>query len=575
MGTKQSMIRAVVIGETGSGKTSFLNLIANLKQIAQLNDKEELTVDMVRHLHKQEKTDQNAGQGESQTDKAFAHTIKDLGFPLVLIDTPGFGDTRGPNKDTAHVSKIQRAIEACESINCIVLVINGAVARMTPQLRYVLAQVTALMPQSIIDQIIVVLTNVPDPLDANFEIDQLTQFFGKPIPPKHVLMINNPYAKLTKLLKADEMRQNAALKRVKNEFKETYEEIGTVFQQIAGFAAIGTNKFTENFKVRQDIEMSTTKLQTELEAIAQKKCRLEQLQKEVAQSESALASMSGSMKEKAWNDTPGVHHMICKVCHKTCHKECKVPFGRDKTETFKDCECFQWKKAKKIRITDEGERQRILANIFDSSVNIVSSEPPYSIQRTCVRLRSDKNFSIGGVDVRGDPVRQWTTSGFYTDADCYDSEITKSSISSARLPYEFEMKDWSNVELGEGMKCLQCDCALSSHIHQMSLPIWKDNPLFAKVGKEKQTKEAAAATIEKEMDAMKKKEKEIKNQLKKSIEAFSKTSISSSYVGFLNEQLAYLKILLRNAKSAADTSAVENIESQITMIESMKATCRN
>lgn len=571
MGANQSTFHAVVIGETGSGKTSLLNLIANLRKIAQMNEKEDLTLKMVRHLHIQAKTDQNANQGQSQTDKAFAHKIPDLGFNLVLIDTPGFGDTRGVDKDIAHVKNIEKAVESCDSINCILLVINGAVARMTPQLRYVLAQVTALMPQSILDQITVVLTNVVDPLDLNFDMTQLIEFFGKPVPPNHVIMINNPYAKLSKVLNAEEGIQRAALKRIKAGFKETYTEIVELFQEIVKFPPIGTHKFQEVYKARQDIEMSITKLQTELAAIAEKKNRIQQLEKEVADSESTLASLSGSMKVQTWEDTPGVHHMICRTCHKTCHHKCNVPFGRGKTETFKDCECFQWKKKKNIRITNESERQMVLANVFDSNIHTVSSEPPYAKTGECQRLRSIKNFSIKGVDVRGDPVRQWTTSAFYTDADCYESEIQKSTISYTSLPYEFQMNDWSNVELGEGMKCKHCDCPLSNHIHQMSLPTWTENKLFTQAGYEKQTKETSVAACQKEMESMRRKEEEIKNQLRKSLEAFSKNAISSSYVAFLNEQLSYLHILLTNKKQACDHTGVDNIQSQIRMIETMKA----
>lgn len=572
MGASNGKIRGVVIGETGSGKTSFLNLIGNLQQMNSLTKHQPLTLDMVRHLHKEAKTDQNAAQGDSQTDKAFPHKISGLGFDLTLIDTPGFADTRGIDHDTKHAQKIQSAIEACDSINCIVLVINGANARMTAQMRFVMAQVTAIMPKQILDQIVVVLTNVADPLDLNFNTGDLTQFLGQSIPSSRVLMINNPYAKLTKLLSAEKVKQDVALKRIKNQFQETYDDVLVIFQTIAKFKAIGTSAFTRVYEARQQIEMSTAILQSELESIAAKRIKIAQLSKEVQQNESALASMGGSIKEKAWEETPGKHHMICRICHKTCHAGCSVPFGSDRTECFKDCQCFQWRKSKEITLRTDGDRRSFLSNVFDSNNNIIESEPPYKKIRSEQRIRSAENFSIGGVSIRGKPDKRWTNSAMYTDADCYDNTVTKAMIASASLPFTFQMNDWSNVELGEGMKCICCDCPLSSHMHQMSLPIWKNNSLFASTLNAKTSKEEAVAACHKELETMQARENEIKQTLRVSLEAFGKESISSSYVGFLNQQTTYLHILKNNSAAAGDVIGTESLTSQIIMIETMKET---
>merc|ERR1719158_870114 len=58
---------------------------------------------------------------------------------LRVLDTPGFGDTRGMHEDTAHHKSIVSAMEQTSSIHAIFLVVNGRESRMSPHLHYVLA----------------------------------------------------------------------------------------------------------------------------------------------------------------------------------------------------------------------------------------------------------------------------------------------------------------------------------------------------------------------------------------------------------------------------------------------------
>ncbi len=51
--------------------------------------------------------------------------------PIKLIDTPGFGDTRGTEFDENHVKSIISTIKEGKSIDMIIIVINGTQARLT------------------------------------------------------------------------------------------------------------------------------------------------------------------------------------------------------------------------------------------------------------------------------------------------------------------------------------------------------------------------------------------------------------------------------------------------------------
>ncbi len=99
----QSSFKMVMIGETGSGKTSFLQLLLNYgKQFG----KEDYILDQVSSFVKSDVARPNQQVWDSDTTESNKYTAKYGDFSLEIIDTPGFGDTRGNDqkkKNTANI----------------------------------------------------------------------------------------------------------------------------------------------------------------------------------------------------------------------------------------------------------------------------------------------------------------------------------------------------------------------------------------------------------------------------------------------------------------------------------------
>ncbi len=91
-----------MLGETGSGKSTLLNTITNYLAGIQINDpfRYQIVVDNVQH------------QKESVTDKISNYFVKDTRTKDVyrIIDTPGFGDTKGISKDKDTTKKLQKML---------------------------------------------------------------------------------------------------------------------------------------------------------------------------------------------------------------------------------------------------------------------------------------------------------------------------------------------------------------------------------------------------------------------------------------------------------------------------------
>ncbi len=95
----------IVVGETGSGKTTLLNSLLNYIEGVELED--DLRCIIINEDNvKREKH-------ESQTEEVNIYYIKaSNGYPpLKIVDTPGFGDTRGISFDKKTTKKSEETFK--------------------------------------------------------------------------------------------------------------------------------------------------------------------------------------------------------------------------------------------------------------------------------------------------------------------------------------------------------------------------------------------------------------------------------------------------------------------------------
>ncbi|CAE7667608.1 kidins220, partial [Symbiodinium necroappetens] len=85
-------------------------------------------------------------------------------------------------------------------------------------------------------------------------------------------------------------------------------------------------------------------------------------------------------------------------------------------------------------------------------------------------LYSSKNISVKGVGVRGETqtTRMSKRATFGTHAQ-HDQGMSLENVTAKKLPFAFELCDWSNLEMGLAMPCKTCNHAPSSHSHQTCL----------------------------------------------------------------------------------------------------------
>ena len=142
----------MVVGQTGSGKTTLLNSLINYIMGIKFEDD-------FRYIIIDEDTGKN--QSHSQTSDVNIYCIqKTKNFPPIkIIDTPGFGDTRGIAFDKTIIDKIEDAFKnKIDNLNAICFVVQSTNARLTSSQKYIFSSIMNLFGDDIAENFIAMLT---------------------------------------------------------------------------------------------------------------------------------------------------------------------------------------------------------------------------------------------------------------------------------------------------------------------------------------------------------------------------------------------------------------------------------
>ena len=145
----------LVIGQTGHGKTTFINALVNIYLGVTFNDK-------FRYLLVE---NENKNQLISITKEITVYKIrpkKGLNFPpLIIIDTPGFGDTEGKKEDKNNLEKFREFFGSnkIKNINCILYIIIGANSRFGENDKNIINYLLNLFSKNVKENFVVGVTN--------------------------------------------------------------------------------------------------------------------------------------------------------------------------------------------------------------------------------------------------------------------------------------------------------------------------------------------------------------------------------------------------------------------------------
>ena len=149
----------MVVGATGAGKSTLINGMANYIMGVDWEDEYRFKLISEETAHDPTK---------SQTKCITAYTFHEnegspLPYTLTVIDTPGFGDTGGLERDKEIVKQIKeffstRGDEGIDQLHGIGFVTQAPLARLTPTQQYVFDSILSVFGKDVADNIFLMVT---------------------------------------------------------------------------------------------------------------------------------------------------------------------------------------------------------------------------------------------------------------------------------------------------------------------------------------------------------------------------------------------------------------------------------
>lgn len=322
----------MVVGATGSGKTTLINGIANYI----------FGVDFHHRFRFKLITDEGGrSQTKSQTKSITAYTIhKHEGsrFPhtLTIIDTPGFGDTEGLERDRQISADIKeffsmRSPTGIDQIHAVAFVTQASIARLTATQRYIYDSILSIFGRDIGPNIFMMVTFADGAKPAVLEAVKEAE-----IPFQKSFKFNN-----SALFGEDDDSEDDDSED-DGEFRSMFWRMGEksfikFFQELLKMEPRSLQLTQEVLEERERLKVIMQGVQQDMHGILSKIDELEQEEHILGQHK---ADVEANRNFTYTVETPkvrqidisgqGIHVTNCLKCNFTCHENCAYANNKDK-----------------------------------------------------------------------------------------------------------------------------------------------------------------------------------------------------------------------------------------------------
>lgn len=327
---KTQAIVFMVVGQTGCGKTTLLNSFINYILGIQIEDNFRYEI-----IYEQFGTSQSV----SQTSDVTVYNIKGInGFPPIqIVDTPGFGDTRGIKQDMIITSKIETMFKkSLNSLNAICFVAQSSNARLTVNQKYIFTSVLDLFGEDVKENFIAMLTfcdgGVPQVVasleDPNCVFSGVIPYIKKPW-----------YYKFNNSAIFASNREDEFTKMFFKLGMKSFEDFTKKLIKLPRKSLTQTKQvLDERNRLEKCVEILTIKLRAGLDKVEYIKGILKMVSslKGDLNDSKNFTKVIKTPKIRQVPVPPGNYMTTCMTCSTTCHKYCCIADDGDKS----GCACI-------------------------------------------------------------------------------------------------------------------------------------------------------------------------------------------------------------------------------------------
>ncbi|KAI5104662.1 hypothetical protein C0J45_6288, partial [Silurus meridionalis] len=146
----------LMVGETGTGKTTLINAMVNYILRVKFTD------EVWFEITEEGEDNDNPDQTETQTFKITMYEVFVGDNPLTIIDTPGYGDTRGKEHDkqiAENLYTLFRSDSGVKEIDAVCLVLKASDNRLTDRQQYIFDALLSSFGKDIENNIVIFITH--------------------------------------------------------------------------------------------------------------------------------------------------------------------------------------------------------------------------------------------------------------------------------------------------------------------------------------------------------------------------------------------------------------------------------
>ncbi|KAM9501344.1 uncharacterized protein Hap1MRO34_010197 [Clarias gariepinus] len=333
----------LMVGETGTGKTTLINAMVNYILGVKFTD------EVWFEVTEEEGDNPTSDQSQSQTSQITVYEVfaKDNATCFTIIDTPGYGDTRGTDVDkkiAENLFKLFQSDTGVKEIDAVCLVVKASENRLSDRQQYIFDAVLSLFGKDIENNIVMFITHSdglpPDNALNAIKKARIPCRKDEENEPEHYLFNNRQTERRIK-------KYNRALQTA---WELTEESLNDFFDSLKEQNRKSLKQTEEVLKESKRLEACITNLQDRIDFVERKGKELAQIQKaleenqeKIKKNENFTFKVTTSFREKVpienaswWNRKA----TSCSVCQENCHEYgCWAAIGASRCSVMKNDHC--------------------------------------------------------------------------------------------------------------------------------------------------------------------------------------------------------------------------------------------
>ncbi|XP_062594333.1 uncharacterized protein LOC134255803 [Saccostrea cucullata] len=314
----------MLVGATGSGKSTLIDGLANYLFEVNWEDNFRFTLVSLEHEEKRRLKDQAVSQTEWITCYSiYPDAATKLDYALHIVDTPGFGDTRGVQRDQEIINQIREMFllpgdKGMACLDAVCFLVKAPDARLTASQKYILEAILSLFGRDMENNICTCITFA----EAQ-EPPVLASLAKTRLPHKTFFKFNNS------ALFAENKDRDGLAHAFWDIGKKSFDNFFACLDRMETKSLQMTN---EVLKTRQDLENTVHNLQSLINAGMSKIAVLEEEmsifekhEAEIRENKDFVYEVTEQVQDKEDISGKGQHTTNCLTCNYTCHEKCQIP----------------------------------------------------------------------------------------------------------------------------------------------------------------------------------------------------------------------------------------------------------